>query len=330
MSPRRAPPSRRPQELRELASDPAAQTALAQSILATDKDVQAMRAALEVLKQHPTPAARPALRERFEHYAADGVRRDAGTYLRAAILQALRPIALPDDLPLLEQAAATFEFLPPGRSEEGVLLRSAALVTMDAVDPHLAAYHCIRLLADRYTSPLSGEPALTAVRVLAAQGNDLPLYAYALHQPAPQSDVLSECLKNLVHLPAALIEGLVEKYGGSTDEVVLVGLVDMLLDAGGRHPFIHDFLTRTDKYAVYHYLLTRLMARPTRLALDEISRQAQTERDPRKLGLLEEALRLGRADPAIQSALEAVRRSQVAAARSGQPPSRTFDDRDTG
>jgi hypothetical protein len=328
MPPRRSQPSPRLQELRELAADPAAQAALAQSVLAVDKDVQAIRAALEVLQQHPTPAARPVLRERFEHYAADGVRRDTGTYLRAAILQALRPIALRDDLSLLERAAGTFEFLPPGRSEEGALLRSAALVTMDAVDPRLAAYHCIRLLADRYTSRLSGEPAVTAVRVLAAQGNDSPLYYYALHQPDPQSDVLSECLKNLAKLPAALAAGLIEKYGASNDEVVLVGLLDMVLEAGDS-PFIHEFLTRTDKYAVYHYLVTRLMDRPTRAALDELGRQAQTERDPRKLSLLEEALLLGRADPITQAALAAVRRSKQESAHGGPRAIRASGDHDT-
>jgi len=329
MPPRRSTPSPRLQALRELASDPAAQAALAQTVLATDKDVQAVRAALDVLRQHPTPAARSVLRERFEYYAADGVRRDTGTYLRAAILQALRPIAQPNDLPLLERAATTFEFLPPGRSEEGALLRSAALVTMDAVDPQLAAYYCLRLLADPYTSRLSGEPAVTAVRVLAAQGHDEPLYYYALNQPDPQSDVLSECLKNLVHLPAVLSAGLVDKYGASNDEVVLVGLLDMLLDSGGSHPFIREFLTRTDKYAVYHYLVTRLMARPTRAALDELNRQAQIERDPRKLSLLEEALLLGRADPLIQSALATVRRNKQALARGGPRETRAANDHDT-
>ena len=84
MPPRRSAPSPHLQALRELAADPAAQTALALKVLATDKDVQAIRAALDVLKRQPTPAARPVLRERFEYYAADGVRRDAGTYLRAS------------------------------------------------------------------------------------------------------------------------------------------------------------------------------------------------------------------------------------------------------
>jgi hypothetical protein len=329
MPPRRTPPSPRLQELRALASEPAAQAALAQSILATDKDVQAIRAAVEALKAHPTPAARPVLRERFEHYAADGVRRDAGGYLRAAILQALRPIALPADLPLLERAAATYEFLPPGRSEEGSLLRSAALVTLDAVDPTLATYHSIRLLADKHTSRLSGEPAVTAVRVLAAQGNAWPVYYYALHQPNPQSDVLSECLKNLAGLPAALAAELIEKYGSSDDEVVLVGLLDMVLDSGGG-PFIHKFLAETKKYAVYHYLVTRLVAAPTPAALAELGQLAQRERNARKLGILAEALALGRAHPLTETALSAVRRSQKLAAQARAEEARDSDDRETG
>jgi len=307
LPPRRTAPSPRLQQLRELSADPAAQVALAIEVLVKDKDTQAIRAALEVIKQHPAPAARRALRERFEHYAADRPRRDAGTYLRAAIVQALRTIALPEDVPLLERAAATYEFLPPGRSEEASLLRSAALVTLDAVDPALAAFHCIRLLADPHTSPLSGEPAVTAVHVLAAQGNLWPLYYYALHQANAQSDALSECLKSLTALPASLLPELIEKYGASDDEVVLVGLLDLLFDRGP-HPFIHDFLCGTDKHAVYHYLVTRLVASPTEWGLAELSVQARSERSPRKLSILEEALSLGRADPAIQQALAQARR----------------------
>ncbi len=320
MPPRRSPPSPRLVELRERSSDPAAQTALAIDVLAKDKDVQAIRAALEVLKQHPTPPARQKLRERFEHYAADGVRRDTGSYLRAAIVQALRPIALPDDLPLLERAATTYEFLPPSHSEEASLLRSAALVTLDAVEPRLAAFHCVRLLADPNTSLLSGEPAVTAVRVLAAQGNPWPLYYYALHQPHPQSDVLSECLKELTSLPASLLPELIDRFGGSEDEVVLVGLIDLLVDTGGSS-FLHEFLGHTAKYAVYHYLVTRLVARPTQWGLDELKYQAQYERNSRKLGILEEALSLGGTDPFLREALAEVRRRKA---------SRRPDDKDAG
>jgi len=183
------------------------------------------------------------------------------------------------------------------------------LVTLDAVDASLAAFHSIRLLADPHTSPLSGEPAVTAVHVLAAQGHDGPLYYYALHQANPQSDVLSECLKNLAGLPAALADELINKYGASDDEVVLVGLLDMVLDSGGGR-FIRRFLSDTDKYAVYHYLVTRLVATPTAGGLAELSQHAQRESNPRKLGILAEALALGRTDPLIQSTLAIVRRRQ--------------------
>jgi hypothetical protein len=156
-------------QLKQLAGSPQAQVALAIEIVEREKDVQALRAALEVLRAHPTWDARPALLARYAALAVEGVKRDAGTYLRAAILQALRPLLRPDDVPLLAQAAATYEYLPPTHSEEAGLLRSTALVLLNEVDGALAAYHAVRLLNDPETSPLSGEPALTAVRLLAAQ-----------------------------------------------------------------------------------------------------------------------------------------------------------------
>lgn len=283
-----------------------AQTALALDLVARDKDPRAVRAALEVLKQRPTLDARPILHARFEALAADGIKRDAGTYLRAAILQALRPIAQPADLPFLERAAATYEFLPPTRSEEAGLLRSTALVVMNELDSRLAGFHAVRLLADPFNSRLSGEPALTAVHVLAAIDHFDPLYYYALHQPQPQSDVLSECLRSLAGLPPTLVPGLVERHGPTRDEVVLVGLFDLLLEHDDP-TFVRQWMPATKLYAVYHYLVTRLVATPAPRWLALLAEQAERERDPRKLALLEEALALGRPDPVTQGALARVR-----------------------
>jgi hypothetical protein len=297
----------REQELRALANDPAQQTALALRIVAGDRDTLNLRAALAVLQAHPTGQGRQPLLDSFAYYMADGVRRDAGTYLRAAILMALRPVASIDDLPLLENAAATYEFLPPGRSEEAALLRSTALVALNELDDKRGALQSVRLLADRYTSALSGEPALTAVRVLAAGERFEPLYYYALHQSAPQSDVLSECLRSLSGLPQGLAQELVEKYRATDDEVVLVGLLDMALDGADSSAFIAGFLAQTRHLAVYRYLVTRLVAAHREPWLAELQRQANVEIDPAKLGILEDALALGRDDPAIHRALAAVR-----------------------
>jgi hypothetical protein len=308
--------------LKALADSPTSQVTLAIEIVESEKDVQALRAALDVLKQRPVWEAKPALLARYAVLAADGVKRDAGTYLRAAILQALRTLVRPDDLPLLEQAASTYEYLPPTHSEEAGLLRSTALVMLNEVDGALAAYHAVRLLNDPETSPLSGEPSLTAVRLLAAQENRLPLYAYALYQgrlgQPSLSEVVSECLKSLAGMPASLLPAVIDTYRASEDEAVLVGLVDLAL-AYSSHPaaaeFVRQFLSATRQYAVYRYLVVRLVTSHNARLLPELARQAERDTDPRRLALLEEALALGAGDPHVKAALAALRSSKAAARR---------------
>lgn len=307
--PPRHSPSPRLAQLQQLTG--AAQAALAAETVAREKDVRAVRAALTVLTERPTLSARAALIGRFEHLMADGVKRDAGTYLRAAILAALRPVALPEDAPLLERAARTYEFLPPTRSEEAHQLRSAALVTLNEVEPRLAGLHAVRLLADPHTSPLSGEPALTAARLLAAQEQLLPLYFYALHQAAPQSDVLAECLKSLAGLPEALALELVMRHGVSQDEVVLVGVVDLALEFEPVD-WVRGLMAATRKYAVYHYLVTRLATSHAPRWWALLAEAAANERDERKLALIEEALGLGRSGKLLSEALQTVKRRRQA------------------
>jgi hypothetical protein len=314
--PPRSKPAPRLDELKTLTGE--AQTRLAIELVAREKDTRSVRAALEVLQARPTPAARPALLARYEQLAADGVKRDAGSYLRAAILQALRPVAKGEDLPLLERAACTYEFLPPTRSEEAGLLRSTALVVMNELDSGLAAYHAVRLLGDPHTSRLSGEPALTAARVLAAMEQTGPLYYYVLYQgyakdtPAePRSDVLAECLKSLAgRLPVGLETELVEQYGESEDEVVLVGLLDLAL-AYEATTYVRTFLRTTKRYAVYQYLVTQVVVGHVAQWLAVLAEAAEQETDARKLALLEAALVLGRPDPVIRGALEGVRRKRA-------------------
>ncbi len=301
--------------------DGLAQTTLALNLVAGDKDPRALRAALEVLKQRPTRDARPVLHARFEQLAADGIKRDAGTFLRAAIVQALRPMAEPGDLPLLERGVSTYEWLPP-RSEEASLLRSTALVVMNELDSRLASFHAVRLLADEWTSLLSGEPALTAVHVLATLEHYDPLYYYALHQTRPHSDVLSECLRSLAVLPASLVAGLVTRHGQTRDEVVLVGLFDLLVEHADT-AFTRAWMAGSQQYAVYHYLVTRLVATHAPRWLAVLAEQAGRERDPRKQALLEEALLLGGQEPIIQKALALVR-----AGRSGAAAMAVGDDDD--
>src|SRR5690606_19954977 len=97
------------QQLRSLAGDPAAQSAAAVQLLSLRHGQEVVRSAVAVLIDHPNPDALDGLRQLYAHFAADGVRRDPGSYLRARLVRALRPICTQDDLPLLEQALVTYE-----------------------------------------------------------------------------------------------------------------------------------------------------------------------------------------------------------------------------
>jgi hypothetical protein len=281
--------------LRRLAGEPAGQAAFALRLVETERNAEVALAALAILTEAPDPTWRPTLLRAYAYYDANPARRDGGGPVRAAILKALGPIALPEDAALLERAAATYEFM---FGEVAGDLRAAALLALARVDGVLAGYHAVRLLADPHTSIMSGEPAVTAVRLLAAQGQTLPLYAYVAQAQEPIGDVAAECLRSLTALPASLLPALIDHYRESTDEIVLLGLFDLLLAHETRadhHAFILDFLRDTALYTLYRSLVATLVASRDEALIGALAAMAESERNPRKLELLREALALAAA-----------------------------------
>lgn len=257
-----------------------------------DPDATVIKAALAVLAAGEYPGLRPLLLGKFRYFAADPARRDQGGGIRSLILHTLRPLVRPDDIPLLERAASTYEFL---FGEAAGDLRAAALLTLNEVDDRLASFHCVRLLIDPHTSIMSGEPAATAVRILAAQGQPLPLYAYLIREQAGVADVLAECLRNLTALPASLLPPLVERYLASDDEIVLLGLFDLLLarpDRAEYQPALLAFLRATTLYNSYRYLISAIVASREEPFIAALAALLPIERDRQKHALLEEALAL--------------------------------------
>ncbi len=251
------------QQLRALSGDPQAQADYAVTMLQARYGFEVVLAALQTLTRQPWSAARGALLDLYAHYSTQGQKLDPAAYLRAAILRALREIVLPTDAPFLAQAAETFVFPPPQFKEEGAMLRSAALLALVEVEDELARYHAVRLLANEHTDPMSAEPALTAAKVLAAQGETTALYFYVMQDGAHTlPEVVSTCLSNLVHLRPDLLSGILTRYGEAKQEVVLVGLFDLLLNhrAGVQgQTFLTTFLQQSQHLDAYRYLTVTMV-----------------------------------------------------------------------
>lgn len=280
------------ERLHSLAPHPDQQITYAAQLFRSGRDVDVIRAALAVLATGEDRSLRPLLLEKYQYCEEDGVRRDPGGTIRIAVLRALRPLARGADVALLERAVATYEFLYGEATGD---LRAAALVTLNDVDDVLAGYHSVRLLTDQYTSIMSGEPAVTAVRVLASQGQLLPLYAYVTREGEGVADVLAESLRSLTALPASLVPPLVERYRQSEDEIVLLGLFDLLLAHGARATFagfLLDFLRTTTLDTIYRSLVSALIASRDEGLIAPLLALAEAEEDATKAAILREALTL--------------------------------------
>ena len=309
------------QQLRSLAAQSQEQAAYAVTLLHMRYGAETVLAALQTLTKIEFDAARPALLTLFADYTAQGERRDPAAFFRAAILRALRPGVQPADVGLLTQATATYVFPPPAFKEEGAPLRSAALLALAEVDETLARYHAVRLLANEHTDPMSGEPALTAARLLAAQEEWLPLYFYAMQDGARVvPEVVADCLRQLTLLPAALLPGIIERFAAGTASMALVGLFDLLLNhRTGPHglDFLRSFLRTTTEIDFYRYLVTTMVASGQERLLAELLDAARFEQKREKIAILSEALALLPPNPAIGEAIEQLRK------RLGQSQSRS-------
>jgi hypothetical protein len=237
----------------------------------------------------PDGRLRQALVERYDELAARP-KRDPSASLRAALLRGLRPVTTTADQARLEQALVTYEFGPQGENSSG--LRAAALLALATLNPDLAETHAVHLLGDRRTEKMSGEPALTAVRFLAARGASGPLYLYALQGSASQ-EVLAETLRSLVGLPAALVLELAERLRKSDDAVALVGLFDLLTaheDPAAFARFVREWAVETRQLDLLHFLAAQAVATRRGPLVEALHEAAKLSGDPQRRKLLTDAL----------------------------------------
>jgi len=328
------------EQLNALKAEPAQQGALAATLLAGKQSKDVLMAAVAVLATSPQPAAAALpvrsdlLRLYAEHAANKGVR-DPGAYFRRGLIEALRPIAHRDDAAVFAQAAATYEFWPPDFAEDAVLLRSAGLVALAGVDDEAARFHAARLLVDPYVQPMSGEPAVTAARVLGALGELTVLWSYVMAEHPPQlAEVTAECLRQLQTLPETLLPALIERFGREAPLPSRLGLVDLLINhpatsraenhkesgrpgqpgtepgEGGRagRACLLGQLQETRDIDVFRYLVMSIVAAGHEPLLAGLLACAQNLQNREKLAVLAEAFTLLAHQPQFREQAAAIQR----------------------
>lgn len=264
---------------------------LAIDLVQRSRDLEVLRAALAVLAEEREPELRPMLHEKYAWCESVPGKRDSSGFIRADIVRALHPILQPADDDILRRAMTTYQM--QGMYELCAELRAAGLRAMNDLDPDTAALFAARFLNDPLTS-FSGEPALTAVRVLAAQQRLEPVFALASWGGgSPQ--VAAEALRNLVDLRAELVDLLVEQHLQTEDDQLTLGLFDLLLGHASRsrwYDVILRYIATTDDLDMYGILVTAIVASRDQHLIGALKALATDERHPSRREQLEHALEL--------------------------------------
>lgn len=276
-------------DLMALATQPERQRAAAMDLVRTSRHPDIVRAGLGILREAEDPELRPFLHEKYAWCDAAPERNDSGGIIRAAIVRSLQPIIHGADWPILQRALTTYQML--GLYELCAELRAAALLAANDLDPDLAALYAARFLTDPLNSN-SGEPALSAVRLLAAH-QELPSLVSVASWGEGNPEVTAEALRNLTELPASMVPLLISQYRDSKDEQILLGLFDLLLGHRDRALWrdeIVQFLRSTSLLDLYGLIVMQIVASRDDVLIQTLRDLAEIERDPRRTELLELAL----------------------------------------
>lgn len=293
--------------LRALRADPAQQRAYAAELIAQGDLGELLPQVLSALGPPFDPAIRPALVSRYK--AFDSSRRtDPGAYNRCRLLAALAPIATSDDLDLFVDAVERVERSAQEANGPSAL-RAAALAGLEQIDPQSAVYYAMRLLADHgATSEMTGEPAVTAVRVLANLGQENVLYYHALTAGRmANSEALGEAIRSLVNLPASVIDDAIGRFGANLDDVVAAGACDLALASGPTDTamtYVRGVL-ESERHDLAGYLMMAIAALRKPAWLDVLYRRADGETNRTRMEMLIPALKAVVGDPKAKAAIDA-------------------------
>lgn len=289
---------------RALRNDPAARRELAREILDQEANAELLMAALQALGDQVRVEDHGVLCGLYSWLEEDFRRRDPGGMVRVEVLRVLWHLRLRDDLELAEAASTRVERSLNGNGE---VIRAAGLALLGVLDPDVAAFRAAAMLARVDANPMNAEPALTAARLLGSLGHSVALAAHVLRPPRSEpSEVTAECIRGLSGLPVRHIQPVLDAFASSTDEVVLLGLGDLVvsLEPGEAvSAAVREMLTGADTPEVYGFLVTAIVASRRDDLLAELLGTLPGEVRQARLQLAHEALQLAPPTDEVRAAL---------------------------
>ena len=299
-------------------TDPERACELALELLHDHRERQYVDVALLKLKNCTLgESARDVLRPKTLFYL-DTPERDSGCSIREALIRLLIEIGNPADLDLYLRGVEVHEQLLG--VDVGQTLRAASLVGIAMIDPQLGSAYAVKLLADLAdTSRFSGEPAITAMRLLHEQENTHPIYLYllllahVLAPPFPDVKVAPEVESKALELldpdfPAPLYHELAQSYIQSDRAIPQVGIVSYVAvnRRGDLSDLLETMLQSTRHDDLYRYAVIEIAASRFRPLVDLLYSLATTCPTKRIPGLID-ALNLT-SDPRRDETLAALRK----------------------
>ncbi len=176
---------------------------------------------------------RPVLRDKCYSLFAAG-KRDKSGILRESLTRLLVHIEHPDDIDLYQRGVETYYLQPVDDVAQN--LRAVALAGMAPIDPPLACLYAARFLGEPFTSVFNCEPAMTAIDVLVAANQRLPIYQFLLHSGegmarTGRGELTGKALESLGEdFPPHLYEQLIEKYQAIDQPTASMGIINWVLD----------------------------------------------------------------------------------------------------
>jgi hypothetical protein len=156
------------------------------------------------------------------------------------------------------------------------------------------------------SSTMTGEPALTAVRLLGNLGERAALLLYASGGSAPTTEVIGGALRALGGVDPEVLAPLLLDLARREDDGLLMAVCDVLVEmpeSGATGQLVDVLLTAPTRGEVYEFLVASIVASRRTELIERVVETLPREMSRKRLTAALEALRLAPQTPAVIQAV---------------------------